>query len=242
MEKISTLKRFLSNMETSDLILAIEKLESNFREIMNYTRGDSVHNNSFIEESRKKLQDEFLNIVQIFVKYIELYSNTFPVNFGLPKVVNKVQKAMSFDDDQTEKKFVTLRRRRRTEISQLIESLTIHLDSCTQVPDKWSSMYHNYAIMVNIFHGYNLIKSTITNRTKIQHVTTRFKRLTFNQCIDSDIQISMLPRECRIELILAGFRAKSEGLKNGFNFIIFFKYFVIYSRCFGHNIFVSFRY
>lgn len=207
------MQRFLSNMATSDLILAIEKLESYFREIVNYTNTESIQNFN-IDESRKRFEDEFINIVQIFVKYIRLYSNTFPVNFQLPKISNKVQKAISFDDDQIiEKKFVTLRRRRRTEISQLMELLTIHLDICTQVPDKWSTTYHNYAIMLNIFHGYNLIKSMITDRTKIQHLNTRFKRLTFNQCIDFGIPISMLPRECRVELILIGFRAKSEGLK-----------------------------
>lgn len=158
-------------------------------------------------------QQAFFCVVQELIHIIQLYSNIFPVDFKLTKIPDRIQKVMTFEDDvnENDNKIITLKRRKKMDIAKLMDLFTIHIDVCTQVPDKWCHQYSDYAIIVNLFHGFKLLKSKTTKISKMQSTKKKiFKRLVFSQDLEFGLSIYQLPRETRVEFILA-------GSKNNFN-------------------------
>lgn len=210
LEKISQLHQFLSHIETTNLTVSIECLKKCFLNIEMSQRNLNL-------ELQKHFEHAFFNVVQELIHIVQLYSDIFPVNFKLIKIPDKIQKVMTFDEDnnENENKIITLKRRKRMDIAKLMDLFTIHIDVCTQVPDKWSHQYNDYAIIVNLFYGFKLLKSKTTKITKMQCTKKKsFKRLVFSQDLEFGLSIYQLPRETRVEFILTGTKAnmnKQEG-------------------------------
>ncbi|KPM10264.1 phosphatidylinositol 4-phosphate 3-kinase C2 domain-containing subunit alpha-like protein [Sarcoptes scabiei] len=208
-DKITDIINFLSKIETNNLNQSLDRLNDCYRLIETYT-GSMIQLR--IDQIRMNFNDAFILIIKNLTDLISMYSRIFPVKFCLPRNHEKIQKAISFDDDSNESKFFTFKRKRRMEISQTLELFTVQIDTCSQICDKFTQSYSDYAIVVNLFHGFNLIKSKITSRSKIHRTKhSRLKSIFFNQNIDFDIPIYILPRETRIEFILIGVRTTSNN-------------------------------